>query len=130
MADDRKRPNVGRAWRANELRLKGHEDLHKLWYVLLIEKNKLKSDMLLSIQMGQYFYGHNNLLKCRLTMSRLLTIVNERKKIKNEYRRHLEAEYIQKKKTEEETEAKKKILEGRKAGLKTPLMHKEITKLI
>jgi len=101
MADERKRPQFGRAWRADELRLKSNDDLHKLWYVLLIEKNKLKSDQLLGIQMGQGFYGSPLLMKVRLTMSRLLTINNERKKLRNEYRRHLEAEYIQTKKQEE-----------------------------
>jgi large subunit ribosomal protein L47 len=102
MADERKRGFIGRSWRANELRLKSSDDLHKLWYVLLIEKNKLKSDQLLSIQMGQYFYGPSSLLKTRTSMSRLLTVVNERKKVRNDYRRHLEAEYINNKKKEEE----------------------------
>ena len=41
------------------------------------------------------------MLKVRLSMSRLLTVVNERKKIRNEYRKHLEDEYIAMKKAEE-----------------------------
>lgn len=49
----RKQPQIGRSWRAEELRLKSHEDLHKLWFVLLQEKNKLKGDLLISIQMRQ-----------------------------------------------------------------------------
>jgi large subunit ribosomal protein L47 len=94
--------------------LKSHDDLHKLWYVLLKEKNKLKSDLLLSQQLGQQFYGFSELLKVRLSMSRLLTIVNERKKLRNEYRRHLEDEYIERqKKAEQESinaEGKEKVL--------------------
>ena len=54
--------------------------------------------------MGQLFYGHNHLLKVRLSMSRLLTVVNERKRIRDEYRRHLEYEYINMKKQEEKEE--------------------------
>ncbi len=94
--------------------MKSHDDLHKLWYVLLKEKNKLKSDLLLSQQLGQQFYGFSELLKVRLSMSRLLTIVNERKKLRNEYRRHLEDEYIERqKKAEQESinaEGKEKVL--------------------
>ena len=100
--EDNKETNLpGRAWKAEELRLKNHSDLHKLWYVLLIEKNKLKSDHILSIQMGQFFGGYDSLKKVNLSMARLLTIVNERKKLRNEYRKHLEDEYIAKQKRKE-----------------------------
>ena len=94
MVDERQRPQTGRAWKAEELRLKSHDDLHKLWYVLLIEKNKLKSDQLMSIQMGQIFYGSSHMIKVRLSMTRLLTVVNERKKLRNQYRTLLEDQYI------------------------------------
>lgn len=97
MSDDqRKDAKNGRSWRANELRLKSHDDLHKLWYVLLKEKNKLKSDFLMCKQLGQIFFGKNDLKKVQLSMSRLLTVVNERKRLRAQYRIHLEDEYIKK----------------------------------
>ncbi len=60
-------------------------------------------------------------------MARLLTVVNERKKLRNEYRRYLEDEYIAKKKAEEFAAQK---AEAEKAGVKPPLSSEELkTKL-
>lgn len=101
MVDQRNQAKTGRSWRAEEMRLKDHTDLHKLWYVLLKEKNKLKSDHLMCKQLQQQFYGFADLTKLRLSMARLLTVVNERKRLRNQYRMHLEDEYIRGEKAKE-----------------------------
>lgn len=41
-------------------------------------------------------------MKVRLSMARLLTVVNERKRLRAQYRAHLEDEYIKARKAEEE----------------------------
>ena len=41
------------------------------------------------------------LKKVKLSMARLLTVVNERKRIRDQYRQHLENQYIAAKKAEE-----------------------------
>lgn len=129
-ADVRQYGQTGRSWRAEELRLKSHDDLHKLWYVLLKEKNKLKSDWLVSQQLSQMFYGYSDLVKVRLSMARLLTVVNERKKLRNEYRRHLEDEYIAKKKAEEQAAIQAQNEKLNEQGIKPPLTEEEVKELL
>ena len=53
-------------------------------------------------------------------MARLLTVVNERKKLRNEYRRHLEDEYIAKKKEEELAVIRAENEKLREKGIKPP----------
>ena len=68
--------------------------------MLLKEKNKLKSDFLMCKQMQTQFYGFADIQKVRMSMKRLLTVVNERKRLREEYRRYLENNYIEEKKQE------------------------------
>ena len=81
--------------------------------MLLKEKNRLLGDRLLAAQLNQQFTVHNNIKKVRLSMSRLLTVVNERKALREKYRKFLEDQYIAERKKEEiraRLEAVRKIL--------------------
>ena len=42
------------------------------------------------------------MIKVRLSMARLLTVVNERKRLRSQYRMHLEDEYIKQQKAKEQ----------------------------
>ena len=44
------------------------------------------------------------MIKVRLSMARLLTVVNERKRLRSQYRMHLEDEYIKQQKAKEQEE--------------------------
>ncbi|XP_076278642.1 mitochondrial ribosomal protein L47 [Lasioglossum baleicum] len=71
---------VGRSWKKDELRLKSNEDLHKLWFVLLKERN-----MLLTMEAAykvkyEYFPNPERIDKVEESMSNLESVVRERNK--------------------------------------------------
>lgn len=68
----------GHAWPACLLRLKNFEDLHKLWYVCLKEKNYLMSERHASRQFQVQWRKHGRLKKVKLTMKRILTVLSRR----------------------------------------------------
>ena len=70
----------GRSWRLDELRIKSNSDLHKLWYVLLKEKN-----MLLTMEhecdvQNELFPSPERIDKVQESMSNIETVVRERNK--------------------------------------------------
>jgi len=76
---------VGRSWRASELRLKSFEDLHKLWYVLLKEKNMLLTERD-RIDRGRdnaraYPGISGKIRKVCVSMARLKTVLGERERL-------------------------------------------------
>ena len=70
---------AGRAWRASELRLKGYDDLHGLWFVLLKERNMLETERIRARKRSEHMENPARLRKVRQSMSRLKTVLRERK---------------------------------------------------
>eukprot|EP00252_Welwitschia_mirabilis_P003062 TRINITY_DN13137_c0_g1_i2.p1 TRINITY_DN13137_c0_g1~~TRINITY_DN13137_c0_g1_i2.p1 ORF type:complete len:150 (+),score=33.84 TRINITY_DN13137_c0_g1_i2:310-759(+) len=68
----------GRGWLASELRLKSWDDLHKLWYVLLKEKNMLMSQRQMFNSRNLKFPNPGRLIKVRKSMCRLKHVLTER----------------------------------------------------
>ncbi|KAG7166943.1 39S ribosomal protein L47, mitochondrial-like [Homarus americanus] len=69
---------VGRAWRLDELRIKSNEDLHKLWYVLLKEKNMLLTMEHAAKEEHQLFPNPERIDKVEESMTNLEEVVKER----------------------------------------------------
>ncbi|PFH37715.1 putative 39S ribosomal protein L47 [Besnoitia besnoiti] len=68
----------GDAWPACLLRLKSFEDLHKLWYICLKEKNLLMGERWAARQHKQDMKEPERLQKVRRTMRRILIVLTKR----------------------------------------------------
>ncbi|XP_046669686.1 39S ribosomal protein L47, mitochondrial [Homalodisca vitripennis] len=75
---------VGRSWRKDELRIKSNSDLHKLWYVLLKERNMLMSMEHECKEAFEVFPNPERLDKVKESMHNLEEVVIERNKAYHE----------------------------------------------
>eukprot|EP00055_Hartaetosiga_balthica_P008366 m.30983 g.30983 ORF g.30983 m.30983 type:complete len:305 (-) comp6266_c0_seq1:40-954(-) len=71
--------DVGRRWKAKELRVKSDEDLHKLWYVLLFEQNKLLTVKLEGRRVGEELPSPLRLKKVKQSMIGIKQVLRERR---------------------------------------------------
>lgn len=70
---------TGRAWRSSELRLKSYDDLHRLWFVLIKERNILLSEReWCRTNRRHWENGESNLYKVKRSMARLQGVIGER----------------------------------------------------
>lgn len=70
----------GRSWRLDELRIKSNSDLHKLWYVLLKEKNMLLTMEHECNEKNELFPNPERMDKVQESMDNIETVVRERNK--------------------------------------------------
>eukprot|EP00164_Ancoracysta_twista_P010767 GFYU01016365.1.p2 GENE.GFYU01016365.1~~GFYU01016365.1.p2 ORF type:complete len:103 (-),score=22.75 GFYU01016365.1:70-378(-) len=71
---------VGRSWKASELRQHSFDDLHKLWWVLLREKNVLMTELDSAKSAGVPMEGRDRIRKVRKSMSRIKAVLGERER--------------------------------------------------
>lgn len=71
---------TGRRWRAGELRAKSNEDLHKLWYVLLKERNMLLTLRHEAKRQGVPMPSPTRLHKVQKSMAAIKAVIGEREK--------------------------------------------------
>ncbi|XP_013189145.2 large ribosomal subunit protein uL29m [Amyelois transitella] len=69
---------VGRAWKLDELRIKSNTDLHKLWYVLLKERNMLYTMEHECNRTMRLFPNPERIDKVQESMQNIETVVRER----------------------------------------------------
>ncbi|XP_020113215.1 39S ribosomal protein L47, mitochondrial [Ananas comosus] len=76
--DEEKPVIYGRGWKASELRFKSWDDLHKLWYVLLKEKNMLMTQRQMLHAQNLRFPNPERVPKVRKSMCRIKHVLTER----------------------------------------------------
>lgn len=69
---------VGRSWKLDELRLKSNTDLHKLWYVLLKERNMLYTMEHECKEKMRLFPNAERIDKVQDSMDNIETVIRER----------------------------------------------------
>ncbi|XP_071109335.1 large ribosomal subunit protein uL29m-like [Haliotis cracherodii] len=74
---------VGRPWKKDELRIKGNDDLHKLWYVLLKERNVLLTMEAEYKRLCTLLPSPERIDKVEESMENLLSVVKERNEAYN-----------------------------------------------
>jgi large subunit ribosomal protein L47 len=89
------KPFTGRSWRASELRLKSFQDLHKLWFVLLKEKNMLLGQRLeAQVTKERDAFPHpHRLVKVKKSMARIKRVLSEREQIVEQARQYVKEMY-------------------------------------
>lgn len=73
-----KRPVVGGEWRAWMLRQKSTEDLHKLWFVLLKERNALLTELQQCRSKNLLMPNPQRRSKVKKSMARIKLVLHER----------------------------------------------------
>jgi len=64
------------AWSMEQLKVKSNDDLHKLWYILLKERNLLATQRNESKRINRRWFGKSREDKVRLSMSRIKNIMS------------------------------------------------------
>jgi len=71
---------VGRSWSVAELRRKSFEDLHKLWYVMYMERNMILTESNLARRKGIIFPQPERETKVKKGMAAIKAVLGERKR--------------------------------------------------